>query len=75
MMVPYEQVQEDYARLNDRIEELEGAIKVLSQMLIEVDGAYRRGPEWYTKGASGLRTQVRMWLDKSYQALKDLDNH
>ena len=57
-----------------RIKELEAAIDVLRQAVLEVRHAQNSGPNWYTKGSKGLYMQVSMWLNKADEALKSIDS-
>ena len=50
---------------------LREALKVANQLVIEVNHAYTQGPEWYTRGESGLRQQVAMWIDKASKAIQE----
>jgi len=43
-------------------------IKTMQQALLEMKHAQSAGPEWYTRGESGLKQQVRMWLDKGLKS-------
>lgn len=54
-------------------DELIAVIKVLQQTVMEVKAAQNRGPEWYTKGSTGLYVQVRTHLDKADAALKSIE--
>ena len=54
---------------NLRIEALEGAIPVCRQFMLEVHHAMSQGPGWYTRGESGLRKQIYMWIDRAGAAL------
>lgn len=45
------------------------ALKTAHQALLEVAHAQDVGPEWYTRGASGLRQQVGMWVRRGLDAL------
>ena len=76
---PSEDTQEDEAikyiradEAEEKIERLDSVIKVLHQAILEVDHAQQDGASWYTKGSSGLYQQVRLWINKSYEALKTL---
>jgi hypothetical protein len=60
------------AAATDRSELVE-ALKTARQALMEVDHAQRCGPDWYSKGSSGLYMQVRMWLNRGLEAVKVLD--
>jgi len=59
--------------LREQLKERDKAIEVLRQTVMEVHHAQSRGPDWYTRGASGLFSQVRMSLEKSKEALKIMD--
>ena len=43
-------------------------IKTMQQALLEMKHAQSAGPEWYTRGESGLKQQVRMWIDKGLKS-------
>ena len=60
----YEELEAELARLRE-------ALKVANQLVIEVNHAYTQGPEWYTRGESGLRQQVAMWIDKASKAIQE----
>ena len=51
--------------------QLREALEVANQLVIEVNHAYTQGPEWYTRGESGLRQQVAMWIDKASKAIQE----
>ena len=53
--------------------ELMSVIKVLRQTVAEVRHAQNQGPNWYTKGVSGLYIQVRTHLDKAEAALDSIE--
>lgn len=44
-------------------------LRVAQQAFLEFGAAYERGPDWYTRGESGLRQQVRMWIQRGSDAL------
>ena len=46
------------------------ALKVAQQALMEVAHAQEVGPQWYSRGESGLRNQVDMWVRKGLTALQ-----
>ena len=46
------------------------AMKVAQQALMEVAHAQSAGPQWYSRGESGLRAQVDMWVRKGLTALQ-----
>lgn len=48
-------------------------LRTIQQAVGEFAHAYHAGPEWFTKGESGLRMQVKMWLDKAGKALPQLE--
>lgn len=52
-------------------ERLDAALKTLEQALHEVRHAQDCGAEWYTKGSSGLYQQVRMWVNKGFDAIRE----
>ena len=56
-------------RAEAQAQKLKEALRVANQALLEIDHAYRNGPDWYTKGESGLRQQARMWIDKGIAAI------
>ena len=49
--------------------ELYAACKVAMQFALEVAHAQDVGPDWYTKGESGMYQQVRMWIKKAHDAV------
>ena len=53
-------------------EELIEVIRVLRQTVMEVRHAQNSGPDWYTRGASGLFMQVMTHLDRADEALKSI---
>lgn len=46
------------------------ALRVAQQALMEVAHAQEVGPQWYSRGESGLRNQVDMWVRKGLTALQ-----
>ena len=52
-----------------RIAQIEAALKVTHQALIETMHAQEVGASWYTKGESGLYQQVHMWVRKGLEAI------
>lgn len=56
-------------RLKAERDELHAAIKTANQALLEVAHAQYNGPEWYTRGESGLRQQVAMWVQRGLEAI------
>ena len=56
--------------LQARIAELDAALDVCNQMILEVNHAQSNGSDWYTKGESGLYQQVSMWIGKASDAIK-----
>jgi hypothetical protein len=50
------------------IKSLKETLKINQQALLEVRHAFDAGPQWYTKGESGMRNQVRLWLIKAEAA-------
>lgn len=52
-----------------RIAELEAALRVTHQALLEVRHAQECGPGWYTRGESGLYQQVSMWVRRGLEAI------
>jgi DNA repair exonuclease SbcCD ATPase subunit len=56
-------------RLKAERDELHAAIKTANQALFEVAHAQHNGPEWYTRGESGLRQQVAMWVQRGLEAI------
>jgi len=62
-------IEETDKAVGDLIE----VIKVLRQTVMEVRGAQRRGPGWYTKGAKGLYMQVSLHLDMADKAIKSVE--
>ena len=59
--------------LKAQVGELERVLGVANQALLEVSHAQECGPGWYTQGEAGLYGQVRMWLDKAFKEIKDLE--
>ena len=57
---------EDYAQL-------EAALKLAEQALIEVAAAQERGADWYTRGADGLYQIVRRHTLAGLRAIKELN--
>lgn len=57
------------AQREERIKRLEKSIGTVHQALLEVAHAQEVGPEWYTRGESGLKNQVRMWVKKGLAAI------
>ena len=62
-----------------RIDELEieslkiiKAARVLRQTVMEVRHAQNHGPDWYTRGASGLFMQVMTHLDRADKEIKSI---
>lgn len=53
----------------ERIAELDAALDVCNQMILEVNHAQSNGSDWYTKGESGLYQQVSMWIRKASDAI------
>lgn len=51
------------------IEELRAALKVAKQALAEFSHAQECGPEWYTRGESGMYAQVRLWMRRGHEAI------
>ena len=47
---------------------LRDAIKTANQALLEVEHARLKGPDWYTRGASGLYQHVAMWVKRGLDA-------
>ena len=66
-------LKQERLALIDEVRELKAVLEVLTQTVYEVDHAQRKGSEWYTKGSSGLYQQVRLWLDKSFVAIKSIE--
>lgn len=50
------------------IKALKETLKVNQQALAEIRHAFDQGPQWYTKGESGLRTHVCAVLMRAEQA-------
>ena len=61
--------------LVDQVEKLEAAREVMKQTLLEITHAQQCGPGWYTRGASGLHQQVRMWINKANVAIKKTESN
>lgn len=57
----------------DEREEIGKQIMVLQQTLSEVAHAQQCGAQWYTKGASGLFTQVSMWVRRGQAAIDEIN--
>ena len=55
------------------LKELESAIEVLRQTLLEVAHAQSAGPGWYTRGSDGLYQQISMWVRKGVEAIGSVD--
>lgn len=51
------------------IEELRAALKVARQALMEFSHAQECGPQWYTRGESGMYAQVRLWMRRGHEAI------
>ena len=62
-----------YILINKVLDAAWSDIKIMQQALLEINHAQREGPDWYTKGDSGLYQQVRMWLDKGLKASESLN--
>ncbi len=54
----------------EEIKKLREALELCNQFVLEVSHAMQSGPSWYTKGESGLRNQVHMWIDRAAKAIK-----
>ena len=50
---------------------LREALEVANQFVLEVNHAYAQGPEWYTRGESGLRQHVSMWIYRASKAIQE----
>lgn len=61
----------EITRLTASLEVAEEALIVANQALLEMNHAYVNGSDWYTRGESGLRTQVRMWIDRGLKAITE----
>lgn len=55
----------------ETIEQLEAALKVCQQLILEVSHAQRNGSDWYTRADVGLYQQVSMWIGKAQTAIND----
>lgn len=49
------------------------AMDTTHQALMEIDHAHRQGTRWYTRGETGLREHVRMWIDRGFAALRGVN--
>lgn len=56
------------------IKKLREALKVHQQAVREIRHAFDAGPQWYTRGESGLRSQVSMWLARAERASAELES-
>jgi hypothetical protein len=52
-----------------RIAELVTVRDTATQFMYEVAHAMQCGPSWYTRGESGLRSQIHMWIGRMQKAL------
>jgi hypothetical protein len=68
MQCDLDSLKSDLHAMSNSAETLE-ALKTAHQALLEVTHAQDVGPEWYTRGASGLRQQVAMWVTRGLEAL------
>jgi predicted nuclease with TOPRIM domain len=62
----------DMKEQNKRYKE---ALKTCNQFVLEVSHAMQCGPDWYTRGESGLRNQIQTWINKASEAVKVLDDN
>lgn len=53
------------------VAELIEAIKTANQALAEVAHAQAVGPDWYTRGADGMRNHVSDWVRRGLKASND----
>lgn len=58
--------------MTDEVKALVEALKVTRQALMEIRHAQQRGPDWYTRGESGMYRQVSHWLTKGLEAAQIL---
>ena len=65
-----DQANTELVAARKRIAQLEAALKVCHQALIETAHAQDVGASWYTRGADGLYRQVHMWVRKGLDAIK-----
>ena len=56
-------------KLEAKIAELEAVRNTANQFMLEVAHAMQSGPTWYTRGESGLRSQIHMWIGRMQKAL------
>jgi uncharacterized protein YoxC len=70
----HQMMLEDCQEQVAEIDRLNAALDVLQQTLLEVSHAQQCGADWYTKGASGLRQQVAMWVHKGQTAINSARN-
>jgi hypothetical protein len=68
MQCEIDSLKADVHAVQNSAETLE-ALKTAHQALLEVAHAQDAGPEWYTRGASGLRQQVSTWVRRGLDAL------
>jgi len=54
-------------------EKLRAVVDTSRQFMLEVSHAMESGPSWYTRGESGLRKQVYMWIERMRKALAALE--
>jgi hypothetical protein len=54
-----------------RYVELEEKINILQQAILEFAHARSCGPDWYTRGESGMYQQVGLWIDRGQEAVND----
>ncbi len=69
-----EELTNERNALQIEVKKLQKALPIANQALLEMDHAYNYGSEWYTRGESGLRQQVRMWLDRGMKAITEASN-
>lgn len=60
--------RDQLAAENKRLKE---ALSVCEQAIIEFSAAQERGPGWYTRGVDGMYAQIRLWLGKAFDAIRE----
>lgn len=58
----------EMAEARAAVAELIESLRIAEQALLEVAHAQANGPSWYTRGESGMRAQVDMWVRKGLDA-------
>lgn len=62
---------EEIKRLTAEVSRKDEALSTCQQALLEVAHAQQCGSGWYTKGESGLRRQVDMWVRRGSEAIRE----